>query len=264
MRFSKYAGCGNDFILVDNRKVVFPVTDRASHIRKICHRHTGIGADGVILLEESLSADFKMRIFNADGSEAEMCGNGIRCLHKFIQKLGLCKQAVSIETLESILSLKQAGDEVTVEMPIPSELSWSIPLSVNNQDLEAHHLNTGVPHAVFFLPEIESVDVNRLGRQIRFDSHFSPRGANVNFVSVADRGIAIRTYERGVEQETLACGTGATAAALAAAHVKQLPSPIRVHTRSGEVLTIDFKLDDAKISNVTMTGPATHVFDGEI
>jgi diaminopimelate epimerase len=263
--FSKYAGCGNDFILVDNRTLFFP-TENRQIIRRLCERSFGVGADGLILIEQSTSADFKMRIFNCDGSEAEMCGNGIRCLFKFILELGYPSQAYTIEVMGKQLHLAPDQENVSVEMAQPSNMAWHIDLAVDGKILQVHHLDTGVPHAVYFLADIEKIDVNGIGAKIRYHPTFLPKGANANFAKCKTNGtLQVRTYERGVEHETLACGTGATATALAAAKIYGWESPIVVETRSGENLKIGFQFDNQGMpTQVTMSGPASFVFRGEI
>lgn len=262
--FSKYAGCGNDFVLFDNMKEHFPAHNQPL-ISRLCDRRLGIGADGVILLEKSSVADFKMRIFNADGSEAEMCGNGIRCLMKFIQKAGYSVSCCRIETMERVLNISSHGNDVCVEMGQPTELRWSIPLEIDGNSFEAHHLDTGVPHVILFMKDIHTVNLNTFGPKVRFHEEFSPRGANCNVVSIQSGGdLQIRTYERGVEAETLACGTGATAAALAAAKLFQILGPIKVKTKSEELLEIDFIIQEGQFSKVTMKGPANFIYNGVI
>lgn len=264
--FSKYTGCGNDFILIDNRRLLFPSNSTAI-VSRLCHRQQGIGADGIILLEESGHADFKMRIFNADGSEAEMCGNGIRCLMKFIKELGFSSPRYTIETMERLLTLQLEGEEVCVEMGDPDEGRWNLSIESEGGAVPflLHHLNTGVPHAILFKEEIESFDLHYWGPKIRHHPMFHPRGTNVNVATLPVKGtMAVRTYERGVEGETLACGTGATAVALAAAYLSNAPSPIRVKTKLGDVLTIGFERTGDQFSRVTMTGPAKKVYTGEV
>jgi len=256
MEFSKYSGCGNDFILVDTRAHHFPSED-PEFIQRICTRCTGIGADGVILLCESEIADFKMRIFNADGSEAEMCGNGIRCLVQFIIDLGHSEDSMSIETLERIVTGSKSPKGIAIEMGSPANIQWN--LDLNGQSLSI--LNTGVPHAVLFVEHLSGVDVIKHGREIRNDPTFAPHGTNVTFTEVlGPQHIRFCTYERGVEGETLACGTGAAAAALTYSHVMGQPSPIDVQTKSGEIIKIYFNKD----LEVTMVGPADLVYSGTL
>lgn len=261
--FVKYTGCGNDFVLFDNRKGEIALSHPI--IQKICHRQNGIGADGVILLENSSEADFKIRIFNSDGSEAEMCGNGLRCLIKFIQSLVGDRPSYCIETADSQLQASLAGNDVTVEMKASEAINWSAPISYGTTSYHAHYLNTGVPHAVIFMEKINGIDLQTLGSYIRSHAHFAPHGANVNIAQIiSNQEIRIRTYERGVEAETLACGTGATAVALAAAYQYNLKSPISIITTSKESLIIGFKMKNNNFVNVTMTGPAVCTFEGII
>jgi diaminopimelate epimerase len=264
VRFSKYSGCGNDFILVDHRQPFFPLNDRTL-IQKLCHRQLGIGADGIILLEPSSSCDLKMRIFNCDGSEAEMCGNGLRCFAQFIYELGFPKKKYLIQTMHQQLTIEPFHNEVKTSMGDPQEIKLDIDLPLDQGNIVAHYLDTGVPHAVIFVDEIEKTPVTDLGNKIRFHSYFAPKGANANFVQkITEKELAIRTYERGVEAETLACGTGATASAVVAALKWQLTPPIAVKTRSRDTLTIDFiQNNNGSITHVTQTGPAVKHFHGE-
>lgn len=260
VKFSKYSGCGNDFIFIDNRKSFFPKGNR-DLIFKLCHRPQGIGADGVILLEESKQADFRMSIFNADGSEAEMCGNGLRCLKKFIAELGIQTPALSIETKERQLSIQDHHEAVKISLGKPQNIQLDVSLDIGDT---LHTIDTGVPHAVQFVDKLEEVPVAVLGKKIRWHPFFSPKGTNANFVKLeAPSQIAIRTYERGVEQETLACGTGAAAAALISFLVHKVKPPIEVITRSGEKLMIDVACDESgAIKEVWQIGPASFHFQG--
>lgn len=261
--FTKYAGCGNDFIFFDHRLPFFPLEDKR-FIQTLCHRQYGIGADGVILLENSSQADFRMRIFNADGSEAEMCGNGIRCLGKFIQELGYRSSIYRIETKQQVLRV-HVEEEVSVEMALSAHLQWNIPLHLKEHSYQAHFLNTGVPHVVIFVKDLEKEDLQKLGPEIRYHPLFAPKGANVNLATWNEGAeIRIRTYERGVEGETLACGTGATAVALAAAYQHNLASPLFIQTASQERLRIDYDLTaHSQFSNITLTGPTKRIFQGQ-
>lgn len=263
--FSKYSGCGNDFILIDNRQKRFshPTPEFISHLT---HRTHGIGADGLIFLENSLTADFRMRIFNCDGSEAEMCGNGIRCLMKFIKEMGFAGDKCTIETMQGAVKVGLQDERVAVSMPNPKEIIQDLSLVVDSKPYLLHCLNTGVPHSVLFVEDLDSSHWMVLAPKIRFHPFFAPRGTNVNFACTNEGeggGIRIRTYERGVEQETLACGTGATAVGLAAAKRWQLPSPIKIRPQSNTPIEIAFKIHNDSISDVVMTGPAEKIFHGE-
>lgn len=259
--FVKYSGCGNDFIFIDNRKPFFPYSEIL--IQKMCARRTGIGADGVILLENSAHADFRMRIFNADGREAEMCGNGVRCLIKFMQELGIDQTHCRLETMERLIETELRGECVAVKMGNPVDFRCHVPITIGNTTYHVHTLNTGVPHAVLFTDCAETFDLKTLGAQFRHHSHFKPAGSNFNVAQLLPDGIIYnRTFERGVEDETLACGTGCTATALAAAVTLGLPSPLQIRTRSQEILEISFCLTDGHPENITMTGPAIRTFSG--
>lgn len=233
------------------------------YISKLCERRRGIGADGLILLEESATADFKMRIFNADGSEAEMCGNGIRCLIKFLAERGFNQKSYEIETLLRTLHVTLEGDEVSVKMGDPLEMALGQLLQVENQEIPFDYFDTGVPHAIIFVQDIEAIDLESIGPKIRHHPYFAPKGTNVNYAKVAKDGcVHVRTFERGVEAETLACGTGATATALAAAKKFGLASPVHVKVKSQDVLRIGFKHQGDKMIEIQMTGPACRVFSG--
>ena len=262
LSFSKYSGSGNDFILVDNREQLFPHENKGQIVR-LCHRKHGIGADGLILLEHSSKADYKMRIFNADGGEAELCGNGIRCLFLFLNDLGLPNLNYKIETMESVITGKNNKDFIDISMPEPHDVRPNISLNIDNIPLVLHHINTGVPHAVIFVDDLESDHWMKLAPQIRHHAIFAPHGTNVNFIKIDPSGVVnIRTYERGVEGETLACGTGAIAAALTASTLYCVKSPVKVKPRSNESLKIGFKLVNDKPEQVTMSGPANFIFKG--
>jgi diaminopimelate epimerase len=264
--FVKYTGCGNDFIFFDNRETLFPLSPNL--VQNLCHRQWGIGADGVILVENSIRADARMRIFNADGREAEMCGNGIRCLIHWLHSGSSAPEShpgYLIETTKGLLKGSIEDGDVCIEMGIPADIRWNVPICLESKNYSLHCLNTGVPHAVLFVPNIEEVNINRLGPLVRFHSFWQPHGINATFAQKLDENtVAVRTYERGVEGETLACGTGATAAALAAAYQFHLSAPIFMRTRSEASLKIDFALESEIFSKVKMTGPAQRTFQGEI
>lgn len=259
IEFVKYHGAGNDFILMDNRNEVFPY----QVVRDLCQRRLSVGADGVILLENSSFADYRMRIFNADGSEAEMCGNGARCFYRFLQELGLVDGSVRVETVERIIELKADGDAVAVSMGAATDLRWGLELECSGKTWTLQHLNTGVPHVVCFVEDPEHCDVQGIGSALRYHEEFAPKGVNVNFVGPS-QPLELRTYERGVEAETLACGTGATAAALAAAEIFDLESPVQVRVASGDLLSISFDSEDGLYAHVWMSGPVERVYAGRL
>ena len=262
LRFTKMNGAGNDFILIDNR--AGDVHLLRSQIVRLCDRHRGVGADGVLLLENATNrADFRMRYFNADGGEAEMCGNGARCFARFANKVAKPQKKLSFETPAGVISAELVGDAVTLRMTEPTDLRLDIELTGANEDKAVHFINSGVPHVVIPVPRIDDVDVRRRGSAIRYHKMFLPKGANVNFIE--KRGpnkIAVRTYERGVEDETLACGTGIVAGALIFAATENANGPISVIARGGDELQVGFKKIANQFRDVTLTGPAEFVFEG--
>ncbi len=265
VKFSKFSGCGNDFILIDNRNNVFP-SGQPELIKKLCRRCTGIGADGIILLEDSLQYDFKMRIFNSDGSEAEMCGNGIRCLMKFAQENGFENPRYQIETFLRPLVSKTRGEQISVDLGPPFDLRWNIPLLIEGETFIVHHINTGVPHVVFFGEKLANFDLATVGPKFRYHPLFAPQGANFNVVQKMPNGeFWNRTYERGVEAETQACGTGCAAVAIAAGHLFKESSTILVRTRMQELLEfhLEYDSDREHVQNLTMIGSAEKTFTGE-
>jgi len=264
LRFTKMNGAGNDFILFDNRTGAIDL-DR-NQIAKLCDRHRGIGADGILLLEQPTNrADFRMRYFNADGGEAEMCGNGARCFARFAYKMGGKKEKISFETPAGVISAELKGYLVTLRMTEPTDLRLNVDLPVVAENKTVHFINSGVPHVVIPVAQIDNADVRREGAAIRHHKMFSPNGTNVNFIE--KRGpnkIAIRTYERGVEDETLACGTGIVASALIFAASENTNGPISVIARGGDELEVGFEKSGDRFRNVTLSGPAEFVFEGSI
>jgi diaminopimelate epimerase len=264
LRFTKMNGAGNDFVLIDNRSGDVHL-DR-SQIADLCDRYRGIGADGVLLLEKASNrADFRMRYFNADGGEAEMCGNGARCFARFANKVAGAKGTISFETPAGVISAELVGDLVTLQMTEPTDLRLNVKLTVASENRIVHFINTGVPHVVVPVSRIDDADVRREGAAIRYHEMFSPKGANINFIE--KRGptkIAVRTYERGVENETLACGTGVVASALIFAATEKASGPIGVFVRGGNELQVGFERAGTRFKNVTLTGPAEFVFEGMI
>ena len=263
--FAKMSGTGNDFILIDHRRPAIHPEAMADFARLVCRRRFSIGADGLILIENSDQADFGWRFFNADGSVAEMCGNGARCAARFAYMQGIAPARMRFSTLAGIIEASVADTEVSVRMTRPRDLRLDEPLEVNAESLTLHYVDTGVPHAVLLVDDAMEVDLRDLGSRIRYHDRFAPAGTNVNVVSLADDGLLVRTYERGVEGETLACGTGATAAALVAACKGLVKSPVPVTTSGGDRLTILFDLDDQfRADHVYLKGPALLIYRGEI
>src|SRR5438034_2300114 len=264
LRFTKMNGAGNDFILIDNR--AGDIHLNRTRIARLCDRHRGIGADGILFLENpSDHADFRMRYFDADGGEEEMCGNGARCFARFANKAAGAKGTISFETPAGVISAELAGDLVTLQMTEPTDLQLSVPLQIGAEKKIVHFINSGVPHVVVPVARVGNVDVSREGSALRHHKAFLPKGANVNFIEKrgADK-IAVRTYERGVEDETLACGTGVVASALIFAATANTNGPITVIVRGGDELRVGFEKIDNQFRNVTLTGPAEFVFEGTI
>jgi diaminopimelate epimerase len=267
--FWKMNGAGNDFVMVDNRDRSYGL-DRDA-IRRICDRRRGVGADGVILVEPDASADFRMRYYNADGGEAEMCGNGARCVAYFARTLGLGagdngNAEVRFQSDVGLMTAKVAGDRVAVGMTDAHGLEVGIKLPVAGREETVHFVNTGVPHAIVAVEDASALtdeEVESRGRAIRKHNRFEPDGANANFVSVRDDGVAlIRTYERGVEAETLACGTGSVAAAVVLAALGKVESPVELMTHGGEKLVVSFAPTDTGAVSVILEGPAAVNFEG--
>jgi diaminopimelate epimerase len=270
MRFAKLQGSGNDFVVIDNRdgKVEEFLRslnlDIKEFVERVCAFHTGVGADGLILIEnpENPENHFKWQFFNSDGSMAEMCGNGSRCAVRFAFDEGIVGKEVRFETLAGVIKayVLDGGKRIKVQLTPPKDYR-EVSLGLDTQSIEGYLINTGVPHFVAVVNDLEKVDVIKLGRAIRFHPEFQPKGTNVNFIErEGEDAIRIRTYERGVEGETLACGTGATASAIVA-YKKGIVSkkPVRVLTKGGEVLAIDF---DDEFKEVFLEGGVVRVFDG--
>jgi len=265
LTFTKMNGAGNDFVLVDNRDGALQL-DR-DQIARLCDRHRGVGADGFLAVEPAQNgADFRMRYYNSDGGEAEMCGNGARCFARFAQRLSSKTGDLRFETQAGVITGRFFGENVQVQMSPPHSLRLNESLSIGAEKLTVHSINTGVPHAVVIVEDLEKCDVRGLGATLRWHEHFAPKGTNVNFVSIAATGgaISIRTYERGVEDETLACGTGMVASAIIAHELTGAPVPVSVKVRGGDTLEVAFEKRGAEYDNVLLTGPADFVFDGQV
>ena len=265
LSFTKMNGAGNDFVVIDNRDLSIHLDGR--QIARICNRHRGVGADGLLVVEPPRGdADFRFRYYNADGGEAEMCGNGARCFGRYTALLTPGEQdTLSFETIAGDLSSRMIGNDVEVTMSDPFDLQLDSGVSVEGLDGPVHSLNTGVPHALSFVHDLANFDVRKVGSAIRYHSYF-PNGTNANFVEELKRGlIGIRTYERGVEDETLACGTGMVACSIVYHLLKGIPAPIKVNVLGGDTLGISFEGNqDTGFRKVTLTGPADFVFEGEI
>jgi len=264
LRFTKMNGAGNDFVMIDNRAGDLQLA--AGQIAKICDRHRGIGADGVLVLERPTNgANFRMRYYNADGGEAEMCGNGARCFARYASHVAGPAKALSFETPAGVIGAELQGELVRLQMSEPKDLRLGLKIQLGDRTLDGHFVNSGVPHAVIPVEDLENQDVRATGAAVRHHQLFAPKGANVNFLKRrGDRQISIRTYERGVEDETLACGTGVVASALVFAATEGVDGPIGVLVRGGNELEVGFDKLGNQFRNVTLTGPADFVFEGTI
>lgn len=262
--FYKMHGASNDFILVDDREQRFPCTDQA-WLASIMDRRTGVGSDGTILIQPSDKADFRMRFFNPDGGEVEMCGNGARCVARLANDIGAAPEDMSIDTIAGLLRAECQGENILLHLTDPIDTRLDGELELDGTAYPYHFSNTGVPHVVIPVEDIQNLDVARLGSLVRYHEAFAPAGTNANFFqAVGPDALLVRTYERGVEAETLACGTGITAAALTAALAGIVSRPVKVQARSGDWLTVDFQQDGDRITGVTLLGPAVRVFEGEL
>ncbi|MFC1632065.1 diaminopimelate epimerase [Candidatus Omnitrophota bacterium] len=272
MEFIKAVASGNDFVLVDlfkNNKAL--TKNRAKKLaQQLCQRKLSVGADGLLVVERSQRADFKMRVINPDGSEVDMCGNGARCIALYAIDAGIVRSAkMKIETKAGILQGEVKRDRIKIKMSDAKDLRREFNLNINGQTYNVNYVNTGVPHVICFVQNLNNYDVGEIGRTIRYHPEFQPAGTNVDFVEVLDEThIKVRTYERGVEDETLACGTGCVAASIIAAfEMKQSPDglhKIRVATMSTEALTVYFKVKKDNIYDVFLEGKAKLIYRGKV
>jgi diaminopimelate epimerase len=263
--FFKMSGSGNDFIVIDNREPRIAEDGLLEFVHRVCRRRISVGADGLILIESSSRADFKWRFFNSDGSRADLCGNGARCAARFAWLNRIAESRMTFETEAGMIQAEIDRDRVRISMPEPKELRMDIALEVAGKSFAVDSIHTGVPHAVMVTDDTDGLDVVWLGKQIRFHPVFAPAGTNVNFIRLLPgERIAIRTYERGVEDETLACGTGSVASALVVASRYNWSSPIHVLTRSGEELRVYFARVQAGFSDLFLDGDARVIVSGTI
>jgi diaminopimelate epimerase len=255
MDFFKYQGTGNDFILIDDREETFPASNQAL-IEQLCHRRFGIGADGLILLQNDPDYDFRMVYFNADGAEGSMCGNGGRCIVRFAHDLGLFESETRFRAVDGEHIAVVTEDSVSLKMSTVSGIEEHNRLTF---------LNTGSPHVVIFVDDLESLDVVAEGRAIRYSDAFQPKGTNVNYAQVLDdKTVFVRTYERGVEDETYSCGTGVTAVALVAHQQLEMADPIFIKTIGGDLRVSFNRRADGSFDDIYLIGPAKRVFAGTI
>ncbi len=265
--FLKMSGSGNDFVLVDNRRGTFP-KPVATWAKRLCHRQEGIGADGLLLLEKSEKADFRMVYFNADGSRASMCGNGARCIAWFAHDIGAAGAASRFETDAGLVQAMVHDHVAQITLGEAHDYKADLLLKAAGHIYPVMFLNTGVPHAVVFVPRVDAIDLPIAGRALRFHRAFGRAGTNVNFVQRLDRGtLKVRTYERGVEGETLACGTGVTASAIAAGLKGWAQAPVKCLTAGGDVLEVRFDIRPGDLKKpatcVSLRGSVRVTFKGQ-
>lgn len=264
--FVKMSGAGNDFIVIDHRESFLNKDEKSELARLVCRRRFSVGADGCIFIERSDIVDFSWDFYNSDGSIAEMCGNGARCAARFAYDKGIGGVSLSFETIAGVMHAEICEDRsVRLSMTQPFDFKECQPIMLGEQERKAHFVNTGVPHAVFFVSDEES-PVQEWGALVRFDEQFQPSGTNVSFVTkLGDGRFRSRTYERGVEEETRACGTGAVASALYIVLEKMAESPVTIITSGGDELTISFDLHQGPVAeNVVMQGPARVIYEGQL
>ena len=261
------AGAGNDFIVITPPKGI----SLKRLAIQVCDRSNGIGADGLLILDKSKKADYRMRIINPDGSEAEMCGNGARCMAAYIVKnVKPKKKTFSMDTPAGIILGEAKGEEAVVRLSDPFDYKPEINVKINKRNLRLSSINTGVPHAIIYVNDLNNIDVAKIGELIRYHNHFKPKGTNVNFVELIGKNyVECRTYERGVEDETKACGTGSVAAGIVTYFLEnpnvktKKGAKVRVKTKSGEKLHIQFDCNNGIISNVWLRGSAKFIAKGE-
>jgi diaminopimelate epimerase len=253
--FNKYQGAGNDFIIIDNCAGLFNPGD-SKLINKLCDRRYGIGADGLILINESSSFDFEMIYFNSDGFEGTMCGNGGRCAADFAMRHNICGIKMAFKAIDGIHEAESEYGIIRLKM---NDVSETMIIAGN------YFINTGSPHYIIFSKDVKAVNVFEEGKMIRWSDDFAPAGTNVNFVEIQENNtIFVRTFERGVEDETLSCGTGVTASAIAAVLSGHFDTKsVNVRTKGGD-LKVEFEIEGTRITNIWLCGPAAFVFEGKI
>lgn len=271
--FTKMNGAGNDFIVID-RKLNPELTITNDLIRRLCNRRNAIGADGIIVIEDSGQYDFVMNYFNADGSTGSLCANGARCAILFASETGRLKES-SARFLSNEIEYKGVilpDGLIQFFLNPPTKIKYDFKLKAANKLITAHYADTGSPHVVIkiddehnkfdFFETLDNLPVETLGSEIRYLAEFAPEGTNVNFIKMANEAIQIRSYERGVEAETLSCGTGSVAAALIGYSKSNLRPPIKIITKENENLFVNFEVENQKVKNISLTGPAKIVFTG--
>lgn len=259
------SGSGNDFIIIDNRASIVDNAGKRDFVRKVCAPKTSIGADGVIFVESSDKADFRWDFYNADGSSAEMCGNGGRCVARYAYEKKIAPEKMSFETIAGIIHAEVKGRTVKVKLTSPKNLRRNVDVALGETTYSVDSINTGVPHAVIFSQDVDKEDMQNIGRGVRYHSVFAPAGTNVNLVQKKDgHSLKVRTYERGVEGETLACGTGVVASAILASCSKDVNPPVQIETRGGEILNVYFQAGNDAFTDVYLEGLTKTTFEGTI
>jgi diaminopimelate epimerase len=268
--FTKMSGAGNDFVVVDNRQNV--ITRHAEFARRVCDRRWGIGADGILLVEPDKSEPYGMAYYNADGSYGGMCGNGGRCIALYAHMSGIAPASHTFRALDHVYQARIAGETVTLRMKDPSRMRKGLRISIPGHSMTGHFVDTGSPHVVVFVEDVDrgevplgALDVSGMGKAIRHHELFQPEGTNANFVEVTKESLCnIRTYERGVEAETLACGTGSIAAAVISSELKGLKPPVTVKPAGNVKLVVGFVKEGPSVRSVDLSGPAVVTFTGTI
>jgi diaminopimelate epimerase len=266
LSFTKAVASGNDFVIIDNKsgELDSRQLDYGKIARELCERRFSVGADGLLVLEDSDKADLAMRVINPDGSEVTMCGNGARCSALYASVNGWGEN-LDIETGAGLIKAEVNGNNIKLKMSDPTDIRLGINLGVGSNIINVSYINTGVPHVVHMVDNLSDYPVKEIGCMIREHSMFSPEGTNADFVGcVADNSACVRTYERGVEDETLACGTGITASAIILGLLKQAVSPVKIKSKSGEILTVYYNISGEKVSDVYLEGTANIVYEGRV
>ena len=262
--FWKMHGAANDFLVVDDRAQTFPAAD-SRWLAQVMARRTGVGSEGVLLVQPSSRADFRMRFFNPDGGEVDMCGNGARCIARLASEIGAAPARMTIETAAGLLQAEVEGDQVRLHLYDPKDWRLGRTLTIDGTAYAYDFVNSGVPHVVMEVPDLDRTDVAKLGAAIRYHADFAPKGTNANFIQITGPdSLRLRTYERGVEGETLACGTGMVACGLVAGLKGRVRAPVKVTPASGDVLEVGFEAVPGGAARVTLRGPAVHVFKGTL
>lgn len=277
VKFVKMSGAGNDFVMIDELENPGLILSSNS-VQRICERHNGIGADGIIIMKDSDKYDFEMVYYNADGSTGSLCGNGARCAIKFASDSGRIKKGSTNFISNGVKYSGEflEGEKVKLHLNPPAKMTLNLNIVVDGENIESQFIDTGSPHVVINIDEfsqpgessrfgspLDDIQVEQIGREIRYLPQFKPGGTNVNFIKIINKDLHIRTYERGVERETLSCGTGAVAAALVSSFVDKLSPPIKIFTKGKENLFVNFSVENNEVRNLSLSGPVKRIFSGK-